>query len=388
VELFFALKNITFKIYSTVETLPQNWDLVASSNHFLQIPYLQALENSAPVNMKCFYIGVFENEVLIGTSLAQYLDLNKLESFGERDNCFKTNIRNFIFKNFASHVLFLGNNMITGQNGYAFSKEISFKDLSNLLVDCSNEIVTYFKTKGVKIHIVSFKDFYVECADELNKYDFNSVYEFDTQPNMIFNLDKNWKSKEDYVNAFTKKYRDQYKRAHKKYNGIVVKELTVDEVVRLEERIYDLYHYVAKNAPFNTFFLAKNHFSTFKKQCGNRFRICGYFLENELVGFHSILLNEDVLETYFLGYDDKIQKENMLYLNMLYNMTEFGIENNFKRIIFGRTALEIKSSIGAEPVKMSGFIYHTNYFINKFIGLIFKNLEPKLEWNQRHPFKE
>ena len=74
--------------------------------------------------MECFYIGIFEHSNLIGVSLAQYLDLNKLESFGERDKCIKTLIRNFVFKNFASHTLFLGNNMITGQNGYSFLKEI------------------------------------------------------------------------------------------------------------------------------------------------------------------------------------------------------------------------------------------------------------------------
>jgi len=33
----------------------------------------------------------------------------------------------------------------------------------------------------------------------------------------------------------------------------------------------------------------------------------------------------------FLGYDSKVQKENMLYLNMLYNMTEYGIEHGFKK---------------------------------------------------------
>uniref|UniRef100_UPI00404955A1 hypothetical protein n=1 Tax=Flavobacterium sp. TaxID=239 RepID=UPI00404955A1 len=199
------MKNITFKIYAAVETLPQNWDLVASSNHFLQTPYLQALQNSAPLNMQCFYIGVFEKENLIGVALSQYLDLNKLESFGERDSCFKTYVRNFIFRNFASHVLFLGNNMITGQNGFTFSKNINFNDLSTLLIDCSNEIISYFKVNGVKIHIVSFKDFYKECANELVQHDFNSIYEFDTQPNMVFNLDKNWKSKQDYINSFTKK---------------------------------------------------------------------------------------------------------------------------------------------------------------------------------------
>ena len=69
-------------------------------------------------------------------------------------------------------------------------------------------------------------------------------------------------------------------------------------------------------------------------------------------------------------------------------MTEFGIENSFKRIIFGRTALEIKSSIGAEPIMMSGFMYHQNYWINKLLPKIYPKLEPSLVWQQRHPFKE
>ena len=124
-----------------------------------------------------------------------------------------------------------------------------------------------------------------------------------------------------------------------------------------------------------------------KKFCLNNFVLFGYFLNEKLVGFHSLLINGSVLETYFLGYDKDVQKENMLYLNMLYNMTEFGIENNFKKIIFGRTALEIKSSIGAIPIEMSGFIYHNNKLINKYIDKIFSQLEPELEWQIRHPFK-
>jgi predicted N-acyltransferase len=381
------LDKISFKIYNSVKDLPALWDIVAQSNIFLQTPYLTVLEESAPVNMECFYIGIFENSELIGVSLAQYLDLNKLESFGERDKSLKIAIRNFIFKNFASHTLFLGNNMITGQNGYVFSKEIDFNHISEILLQSADEITLYFKKKGISIHLVSFKDFYDHCSVELKKYRFSNIYEFNTQPNMIFYLDENWKSLDDYVAALSKKYRDQFKRARKKFDGIQMKNLSYEEVLQNEGKIYELYHYVAKNAPFNTFFLSKNHFSTLKGQCGNRFQIFGYFLNEELVGFHTLLLNDETLETYFLGYNDHIQKENMLYLNMLYNMTEYGIENGFKRIIFGRTALEIKSSIGATPVQMSGFIYHNNKLINRFIGKIFRNLEPELHWQQRHPFK-
>lgn len=382
------METVTYKIFSSITQLPNTWDEVAHENAFLQTPYLKVLENAAPTNMQCFYIGIFKKSELIGVALAQYLDLNKLESFGERDKCIKTFIRNFIFKNFASHVLLLGNNMITGQNCYAFKKAIDYKTISELLIECATEIKNYFKKQNITIHIVSFKDFYQECALAFNEFGFKSIYEFNTQPNMVLELQNHWKNNEDYVLSFSKKYRDQYKRAHKKIEGIETRELSLEEIICKEERIYELYHYVAKNAPFNTFFLDKHHFSTFKKQCGKRFVLCGYFLNEKLVGFHTLLLNGSVLETYFLGYDEHVQKEKMLYLNMLYNMTKFGIENQFKKIIFGRTALEIKSSIGAKPVVMSGFIYHTNTWINKMLPKIFPNLEPTLVWQQRHPFKE
>lgn len=381
------MNTSSFKIYSAINELPASWDKVAEENVFLQTPYLKVLEESAPTNMQCFYIGIFEENNLIGVALAQYLNVHKLESFGERDKCIKTTVRNFVFKNFASHVLFLGNNMITGQNGYVFNKHIDFKHISELLIQCSEAIIQYFKNKGIKIHIVSFKDFYQHCSEELKKYDFAKMYDFNIQPNMIFELNPEWKTESDYVAAFSKKYRDQYKRSHKKCDGVEVKELNHDEIVTHEERIYELYHHVAKNAPFNTFFLAKNHFSTFKKQLGEQLRVAGYFIDGKLVGFHTILLNGETLETYFLGYDEHVQKEKMLYLNMLYNMTKFGIENGFKKIIFGRTALEIKSSIGAQPVLMSGFIYHTNKLINRYMDKIFTRLEPSVEWQQRHPFK-
>lgn len=381
------MKTTTYQIYSSIIELPKSWDEVAHKNVFLQIPYLKVLEESAPPNMQCFYVGIFEKETLIGVALAQYLNLNKLESFGERDKCLKSFIRNFVFKNFASHALFVGNNMITGQNGYTFNKNIDGITIAEILSNCAEEITRYFKKKGIKIHIVSFKDFYQESATELKKSSFSLLYEFNTQPNMIFELKNQWKNNSDYIEALTKKYRDQYKRAHNKFKGIETRELSLEEIISQESRIYELYFHVAKNAPFNTFFLAKNHFSSFKKQCGPKFILVGYYLQNELVGFHTLLLNGSVLETYFLGYDEQIQKEKMLYLNMLYNMNEFGIENQFKKIIFGRTALEIKSSIGAKPVVMSGFIYHTNKWINKILPKIFPNLEPTLVWQQRHPFK-
>ena len=93
------------------------------------------------------------------------------------------------------------------------------------------------------------------------------------------------------------------------------------------------------------------------------------------------------MDTYFLGYDDTIQKEKMLYLNMLYDMIAYSVNKGFGEIIFARTALEIKSSVGAKPVEMYGLMQHSNKQINKKIAKIFDYLEPKTAWKERNPFK-
>ena len=110
----------TFQLYTSTKQIPAQWNSLAVETVFLNTAYLEVLEKSAPANMTCHFIGLFDSESLIGVALSQFLDLNQLESFGERDQCVKTYIRNFAFRNFASHVLFMGNNMLTGQHAFAF----------------------------------------------------------------------------------------------------------------------------------------------------------------------------------------------------------------------------------------------------------------------------
>ena len=100
-----------------------------------------------------------------------------------------------------------------------------------------------------------------------------------------------------------------------------------------------------------------------------------------------LIQNKKTLETYFLGYDSEHQYSNQLYLNMLYDMLKFGIENRFKTIIYARTAMEIKSSVGAEAKPMLVYLKHTNAIMNALLKQIFKLMNPSQDWEPRHPFK-
>ena len=326
-------------------------------------------------------MGIFEGEELIATALFQEIDLALLNSFGERDHFFLTEIRNFLFKRFASKLLIVGNNMLSGQNAYA-------------CLPHADEIQVVEKLKEIchnwpqKTHLTIFKDFTQSQTKPFQTPAFSSDYPFSSQPNMIFEILPSWKKEEDYVADLAKKYRDQFKRCRKKGSEIRQNELSLEEILQNEQTIYSLYLQVAKNSPFNTFILPSNHFSTFKQNLGDNFILRGYFLDNQLVGFTSLIRHGKELETYFLGFDNTIQREKMLYLNMLYDIVGCGIAQGFERIILGRTALEIKSSIGATPHELWCYVRHQNSIANKFTATLLDYLKPVEEWLPRHPFKE
>jgi predicted N-acyltransferase len=372
----------TYQIVSESKYLPNDWDSIAQANIFLSTKYLQVLESAAPSNMKCQYIGIFNHEELIGIALAQFIDLSHLESYGERDKKLKTWVRNYLFSQFSSKLLFIGNNMLSGQNAFAAKDQASILEILQTLKQAAFEINQHSKN-----HLTSFKDFMPSELPYFDQAVFKKDLKFTSQPNMIFEINPLWNQEDDYVNALTKKYRDQYKRSRNKALGIEKKKLTLEDIEDQQEIIYDLYLHVAEHAPFNTFYLPKNHFYVLKEKLKDDFMLYGYFIDGKLIGFNTLIKNGKSLDTYFLGYDEKIQKEKMLYLNMLYDMIACGISLKFKNIIFGRTALEIKSSVGAIDIPMFGFMRHSQPLINQFLGRIFNYLEPETTWKRRSPYK-
>lgn len=376
-----------FKIYTTTSKLPSNWDVLATKNIFLSREYLHVLEVSSPKNMKCYFIGVFQNEELMSISLAQFIDLSAVQSYGDRDHRLKTEIRNYTFKRFSSNLLIVGNNTLTGQNALCTSDRIMITETLIALNKAVEAIKLQIQNEGNKVHLMIFKDFSEMQIAMFELPEFDSYYKFSTQPNMVFDIKTSWQSFDGYLLDLTKKYRDQYKRARKKSEGITKRKLSLEDIANYKDRIFELYMNVAKNAPFNTFFLPEHHFEIFKKELADKFLFYGYFNGDVLIGFNTLIKNGKAIDTYFLGYDEKCQREKMLYLNMLYDMIGYSINKGFDNIIFARTALEIKSSVGAKPVAMFGLMRHSNWFINLFIGRLFRYFEPEMIWTERNPFK-
>lgn len=377
--------TLHYSLYSTVASLPDNWDTLAQSNIFLSKAYLSVLEQSAPENLTPHFIGLFKGNTLCGVALAQYINLNGVNTLGQREKGFC--LKEYLFKKFSSQVLVLGNNMLTGQNAYLLAETV---DEVSALIQFEKALLAlkkHYRTKGVCINLITIKDFNQNEFPDFDGAGYSGYYKFCTQPNMIFTRRPRWDNMDDYLADLGTKYRTQYNRARKKAAGIEKRQLSCEEIKEQSTAIQKLYLTVAGNASFNTFHLPEHHFYTFKKLLGCNFRFYGYFLDGKLVGFNTLIKNGGDMDTYFLGYDASIQKEKMLYLNMLYDMAAYSINKQFIHVIYGRSAMEIKSSVGAQAEPVYGLIKHTSSIINRSMEYLFNYFDPKVEWNERSPFK-
>jgi hypothetical protein len=117
------------------------------------------------------------------------------------------------------------------------------------------------------------------------------------------------------------------------------------------------------------------------------FQIYGLFDGERLIGFYSFLINGSNFEAHFIGFDGLLNRERQLYQNMLYFMVEDAITLGCKKIIFARTAIEIKSTVGAIPIEMDLYMKHSNFFIQLFIPFLLRYFTPKENYIVRDPFK-
>ncbi|GAA4967783.1 GNAT family N-acetyltransferase [Algibacter aquimarinus] len=383
---------IHYKIYRNTSEIPKAWDELPIQDVFLKLDFLKGLEASFPSNISSYYLSVFKDENLVGIAIIQRVKMYAEDIFRNNGaNTLKQFAKQVVSKIVKGNALVVGNLMHTGQHGVYFKNEaIAQNDYLSQLENAIDDLILEIKTKfNKKVRIVVFKDYFENDTIHENTSFFkaNNLFKIQLQPNMVFEVADRWKSENDYVLDFNKKYRRRYRTARKKAANLNYRELDTDYLKQNSDTIFKLYETVSDNASVNSFKLKKDHFYQLKSHLKENFKVFGVFLNESLVGFYTLILNNKTLETYFLGYNKELQHQHQMYLNMLFNMAAFGINNGFKTIVYARTAMEIKSSIGAKPQTMHVYLNHTNSFVaNTVLRCIVKYMNPIQKWEERHPF--
>ncbi|WP_283636268.1 hypothetical protein [Aquaticitalea lipolytica] len=226
---------IHFNIYKYSNELPLDWDDFVRHDIFLQSSYFKALEIVSPNNISWFYLGIFNNEKLVGVAIIQRVELYLEDIFRNyKDSCFKQKFKHFISKFLKGNMLVVGNLMHTGQHGIYFdTNKITQKDFLETVYKAIYELKNIIKKEHKKrIRIIMLKDYFKKDTIHFEKPFFHALnlHKVSVQPNMIMNVEPNWNDFEAYLLDLNKKYRQRYKVARKKAGNIIKKELTLEDV--------------------------------------------------------------------------------------------------------------------------------------------------------------
>jgi predicted N-acyltransferase len=124
----------------------------------------------------------------------------------------------------------------------------------------------------------------------------------------------------------------------------------------------------------------------FIKVFGQNFLMFRYSLNGQTVGFVTGLKIGDTLHALHLGYD-AVHTEGMhLYERCLFDMIDMGIQMGMKTVQMGRTATEIKSCLGAEPLQNSLVFFVRNPIFRAILRAYARYIYQPPPFTLRHPF--
>ena len=223
-------------------------------------------------------------------------------------------------------------------------------------------------------------------AEELAKN--NCFHFFDSDPIMGIDIPIHWKTINDYLADIKSKYKKRYRSIIKKSKSLKTIEIDLENIDKYITSIKKLYSNVYQRSSFSGPPFNVNIFSSFLADIDLNFKIKGYLdHKNNLIAFSSYFIVDQILYSYYVGLDYVENLKQNTYNRMLYDKLELGINNKVKKVIYGRTAPEFKSTIGAIPSNSKSAVYIANNFKNKLLGRYVTKLSlPK--WTQRLPFKD
>ncbi|MDY0780515.1 GNAT family N-acetyltransferase [Tenacibaculum sp. IB213877] len=389
----FCKNHINARYFTSVEEIPEEiWhQLDCTHSVYFSPKYLSVIAKNHP-KIQFFYLVLFDEQNLAKAfATIQIIDFyldrvqNNFQSLINRIKCFGRSL-GIISPEKPFKILTCGNTFVSGEHGIFIKND---QDKPKVLNELAKSLVNFVNTdKKLRKQISAFmlKDFIKESlviSDELHECKYSS---FNVEPNMIMQVDTDWNDFNDYLSAMKTKFRVKAKKAIERSCFLEVVSVDENTLQTYKNEMQELYNNVCTKAGFNLGEFSIDTFKELKKNLGKDYIVQAYFLNSHLVGFLSGMINNQTLDAHFVGIDYQYNREYAIYQRMLYDYVQIAIERDLKTINFGRTASEIKSSVGAQPQDLTIYLRHKNTISNKILGMFIHKLQPT-PFRQNFPFK-
>ncbi|MBL7941636.1 MAG: GNAT family N-acetyltransferase [Flavobacteriales bacterium] len=366
--------------------MPQReWNEFASDDVFLGTDYLKTMEHSKGVQ-RVFYIAFFAGKRWVGIAVVQQVGFHSKrvdDNLQSKNAVVRYLTRKLTPANSsAGSVLLCGNAYATGEHAFRFSREIPEQKAMEGVCAAISELAAGMKNE---VSAIVVKDFYGSAGmftSSLNKGGFAS---FSVDHNMMMPVLPHWKTFEDYLADLNTKFRTKAHAALKRSEVLEVKDFSTEELRRYRDRLNDLFVQVIAKADFKMGDLSFDDLLNLHAQMGDKMKLRVYMIDGEPVGFLAAFLYNKVLDAHVVGIDYAKNRNYAIYSRILYDYIAMAIESGMEQIWFGRTAGEIKTSVGAVPVDMCCCIRHTRKTSNFLLRILFNYVKPT-DFPKRRPY--
>lgn len=384
--------NHNAKTFSGVTQIPEViWkQLGCENNIYFHKDYLQSLEKNNPQIDFSYIVLLNEQKEAIAFSTLQIIDFdvdsikNDLERLLRKVTAIARKMR-ILPKERPLKFLVSGNVFVSGEHGIfikdGIDKNTTIKQLGTAIQNFANDN----SDKDIAVFIL--KDFIKESlfiTDELLSFNY---YPIQVEPNMMFTLQEDWHTFDDYLAALKTKFRVKARKAFKQSSDILIEDINESNIEELLPKMTTLYKKVVSKADFNLGDFNLNTYKDLITKFNGNYILKAYCLDDKLVGFMSGMVNDTSLDAHFVGIDYQYNRKYAVYQRMLYDYITIAIEKKLHVLNFARTAGEIKSSVGATPQDLTIYIRHKKSITNKLLKLFLMHIQPTT-FNQKYPFKK
>ena len=369
-----------YKVYRSIREMGEsNWDRFVSKRFFLSYNYLATLEKACQ-QIDYRYVLTLDQEKFVsicyfqiipfsGTSLYRYLPTSNL--------FFRKLYENTLAK-VRTNLLVLGNVIFTCENGVLVADDYK-SDAEDYIQHSLSLVINTMDKKPLgtmiseNIKSVSTKMF---CPKQFHV--------FQVEDRMELNLIE-MQSFGDYMEKLQSKYRVRLKKVFELNQNTHSINITKDNFHEYRSQIERLFLNVLENSKFKLTTLSGEYFFQFLNNV-KRFKMRGYLKDNQLIGFVTYFQLNNIIEVHYAGLDYEANQKVRIYNFMLIDMIQEALRLSVKRICFGRTAQELKSTLGAVPFATLSSLKINRGLLNLLTPVFLKNMVPE-KWIQRSPFK-
>lgn len=391
-----ALDQVIVKWSDNLQDFESQWTISDDQPVLISLSYLQGLAQTKPEGMVMYYGLILRGNQIIGVVLCQVIGFDaerRLKIQIETGQAVTLSdrialaIKLFVARKVKVYAAIIGNLMTAGPYGFYFLPEISELEKSRIMVEICKLVLdnnTFFQ----KSQVVVIKDLPSSSRIPMSNCKlYSRLNEFTIQPSMCMRIDPAWNDINCYLNDLESKYRLKIRNALKKSEELQVVNADAEMISSYNKEIYALYREVAESAGFNLVDLNPEYLLGIKRTVENSFAVKLIFGNGQLIGFYSYFYDSGYMNAHFVGYRKNLNKQYHLYHNILLYYLKDALALKCKNIEFARTALEMKSSLGASPVDYYCYLSHGSRFVNHMVPKILEMLKPVEVWQPRSPFK-